>query len=433
MPKLTDQQVIEKLQQFTWEPWLERHFSPFLLSFYNDGTQKKSFEKIGLPGVWADAFVYENHMWYTDDVILAHLARRLRKYLKKNSIFDITASLDRFTQRSERRLLKLIQEDIDPLKKLKIAKEIFVSGTSYIWLAHGLEYLYNEDLQKIVPKYIKEDIDIFIGDAGYPSKKNAHTLMEEAIERGESSKEIAKKFGWIKVRDGFGKPFTISEIEKQRKEQKQKEKRKEVIIPKPLQKIFAEFRELVFYRTERTDVFYKLLVVARPIFKQVAKKYKLSFQDLKKYTIQDLLNGTLKKYPDSFGCATYKDQGIFFTQKIFGNQAVQKNETLTGAIAQKGCVRGVVKIVKSTQDLSKVQEGDIFVTQMTFPSFIAGMHRAAAFVTDEGGITCHAAIVAREMKKPCIIGTKIATKVLKDGMMVEVDAHNCPKSLPTPF
>ena len=52
------------------------------------------------------------------------------------------------------------------------------------------------------------------------------------------------------------------------------------------------------------------------------------------------------------------------------------------------------------------------------------MKLASAFVTDFGGITCHAAIVSREMKKPCIIGTKIATQVLKDGMEVEVDADN---------
>ncbi len=59
---------------------------------------------------------------------------------------------------------------------------------------------------------------------------------------------------------------------------------------------------------------------------------------------------------------------------------------------------------------------------MTFPHFIAAMERCAAFVTDEGGILCHAAIVSREMRKPCVIGTKIATKVLKDGDLVEVDA-----------
>jgi len=51
------------------------------------------------------------------------------------------------------------------------------------------------------------------------------------------------------------------------------------------------------------------------------------------------------------------------------------------------------------------------------------MKKAVAFVTDEGGITCHAAIISREMKKPCIIGTKIATRALKDGDLVEVDAN----------
>jgi pyruvate,water dikinase len=59
---------------------------------------------------------------------------------------------------------------------------------------------------------------------------------------------------------------------------------------------------------------------------------------------------------------------------------------------------------------------------MTRPDYLPAMQKASAFVTDEGGITCHAAIIAREMKKPCIIGTKIASKIIKDGDMVEVDA-----------
>lgn len=60
---------------------------------------------------------------------------------------------------------------------------------------------------------------------------------------------------------------------------------------------------------------------------------------------------------------------------------------------------------------------------MTSPWYLPAMKKATAIVTDEGGITCHAAIVSRELKKPCIIGTKIATKVLKDGDLVEVDAN----------
>jgi phosphohistidine swiveling domain-containing protein len=98
---------------------------------------------------------------------------------------------------------------------------------------------------------------------------------------------------------------------------------------------------------------------------------------------------------------------------------------LKGAIACKGYARGVVRVIYSAHDVEaeEMQEGDILVTSMTRPEFINLMRKAAAFVTDEGGISCHAAIVAREMNKPCIIGTRIATKVLKTGDLVEVDAE----------
>lgn len=59
---------------------------------------------------------------------------------------------------------------------------------------------------------------------------------------------------------------------------------------------------------------------------------------------------------------------------------------------------------------------------MTNPDYVPAMRKASAFITDEGGILCHAAIVSREMKKPCIVGTKFATQILKDGDLVEVDA-----------
>lgn len=93
-----------------------------------------------------------------------------------------------------------------------------------------------------------------------------------------------------------------------------------------------------------------------------------------------------------------------------------------GQTAYHGKVRGIVQIVRRESDIKKVEVGNIMVCQMTLPTYISAMKKAAAFVTDEGGITCHAAIVAREMKKPCIIGTKNATKILKDGDLVEVDA-----------
>ena len=73
--------------------------------------------------------------------------------------------------------------------------------------------------------------------------------------------------------------------------------------------------------------------------------------------------------------------------------------------------------------MKSMQKGEVLVSIMTTPRLTEAFKKASAVVTDEGGVICHAAIVAREMKKPCIIGTKIATKVLKDGDLVEVDAE----------
>lgn len=102
----------------------------------------------------------------------------------------------------------------------------------------------------------------------------------------------------------------------------------------------------------------------------------------------------------------------------------EEKATLKGTSASPGRVCGVVKVVGSFNELVKVHKGDILVTSMTSPRFMAGIIKAGAIITDEGGLTCHAAIIARELRKPCIVGTKTATKVLKDGNMVEVDAVN---------
>ena len=76
------------------------------------------------------------------------------------------------------------------------------------------------------------------------------------------------------------------------------------------------------------------------------------------------------------------------------------------------------------ENIRTVRSGEILVTAMTTPDYLPAMHKAAAFVTDEGGVTCHAAIVARELKKPCVIGTKFATQIFKTGDKVDVDAIN---------
>ncbi len=96
---------------------------------------------------------------------------------------------------------------------------------------------------------------------------------------------------------------------------------------------------------------------------------------------------------------------------------------LKGLGASPGIGIGKVKVIESEREISKVEEGDILVTTMTTPDMVPAMKRASAIVTDEGGMTCHAAIVSRELGVPAVVGTKEATKVLKDGMVVTVDGE----------
>ncbi|HWH08066.1 MAG TPA: phosphoenolpyruvate synthase, partial [Candidatus Thermoplasmatota archaeon] len=96
---------------------------------------------------------------------------------------------------------------------------------------------------------------------------------------------------------------------------------------------------------------------------------------------------------------------------------------LTGLGASPGTAAGKVALLKDGEDMEKVRTGDILVTTMTTPDMVPAMKRAAAIVTDEGGMTCHAAIVSRELGVPAVVGTKTATKVLPDQLLVTVDGE----------
>lgn len=131
----------------------------------------------------------------------------------------------------------------------------------------------------------------------------------------------------------------------------------------------------------------------------------------------------------------------YFNKKIFLGNEIRKNlkkskyfleqrkdkpahlNVLTGTIANPGKARGRVVKIYNRDQMSLVKKGDILIASMTTPWYIPVMEKAAAFVTDEGGVICHAAIIAREMNKPCIVGTKFATKIFKTGDKVEVDAN----------
>lgn len=116
----------------------------------------------------------------------------------------------------------------------------------------------------------------------------------------------------------------------------------------------------------------------------------------------------------------YDQAKIEIYKAMFGTG--EESDEIRGNTANPGYAKGAVKIVLSAKDFAKFNAGEILVTSMTRPEFVPLLKKAAAVVTDEGGLTCHAAIVSRELKKPCVVGTKKATNILKDNDLVEVDA-----------
>lgn len=102
----------------------------------------------------------------------------------------------------------------------------------------------------------------------------------------------------------------------------------------------------------------------------------------------------------------------------------KREQTISGNIACKGKAMGRVKIILSSLDFKKMKKNDILVASGTTPDYLPVIKLASAIVADEGGILSHAAIISREFQIPCVIGTKNATKSLKDGDLVEVDANN---------
>lgn len=120
---------------------------------------------------------------------------------------------------------------------------------------------------------------------------------------------------------------------------------------------------------------------------------------------------------------------IFFTGKkdyqyyknIFCNLTADKK--VVGQRAYPGKVKGVAKVFLNYENSKDFKKGEIMVSVNSNPKLMSIIKKAGAIVTDEGGITCHASIISRELKIPCVVGTKNATEVLKDGDIVEVDAN----------
>jgi phosphohistidine swiveling domain-containing protein len=349
--------------------------------------------------------------------------------------------------------------------------------------SHGWMPFFLAPLEEVVTEYVTKktgsqdeamEIMAMLAQPGRatPTMKAERAMLElvSIMQRGETkqlvnkkAKDMAGKFGWMPVYDYDDKPrkssYYIAEAgrmidagidaDAKLKEldalQIENERRYKEFLDEVDDKLVREQIKLLniagYVRDFREEARDRMTIMAKGVYVAMGDALGYSLKEMIQLTtaeIEEAINDEKKRRGFRDRVCT-RQQGYVFMQKsesydVLDNgndikkiQALVFNQMdkreLSGQVAYVGKtpVCGVVKVVMSGKEADKVNEGDILVASMTKPDFVGAMKKAVAFVTDEGGITCHAAIVARELKKPCIIGTKMATQILKDGDMVEVD------------
>ncbi len=224
--------------------------------------------------------------------------------------------------------------------------------------------------------------------------------------------------------------------------QQQQELMQELEVDAKHRHLLHVAQELVYTKAYRKDCLYHFFYCLEPFLKEAAKRLGLTLRQIRRFTPDELVAALQAGKADADEL-NRRWQGHAYHVKgkkvriLTGKQAddfmqsldVEKTaenanvRELFGDCACPGFAKGTVRKIERPSDMPKMQKGDVLVAHATNPDIVPAMKLAAAIITNVGGLTCHAAIVSRELKIPCIVGTKIATKILRDGDLVEVDAN----------
>ena len=201
-------------------------------------------------------------------------------------------------------------------------------------------------------------------------------------------------------------------------------------------------QEMAYVRTQTGAVLSHSTYLVKPLYRGIAVRLGTSYSKLKLLPPDDIIRLLKNNLKAPALIKTYQPLAVHIAARkkryLFkGDDAKKINELMNSLIQDKkepagelsgnpanpGIVKGVVKIIMSSAKIDRVMKGDILVSPSTSIDFVPAMRKAAAIVTETGGITSHAAIVSRELNVPCVVGVRNATKLLKDLDLVIVDAN----------
>jgi len=254
------------------------------------------------------------------------------------------------------------------------------------------------------------------------------------VGRPQTRKDVLRKIKEIVKEDPKGKMIASKKAEgekliKYRKSYEKIKKNKELV------ELLKYAQELIYLETYRIYIFFQAHHIASPLFNEIGKRLDMSKEKVA-YLKGDEIIGFLKsnkKVKKDEILKRYKDYSLILEDdllSLFTGDELKKEKgkileipEITGNIANVGRTRGRIKIVHNLEDIEKVNRGDIIVAHKTRPDFTIALIKASGIITDAGGMLSHAAIISREYGIPCIVGTKSATKVFKDGDLVELNAY----------
>lgn len=382
---------------------------------------------------------------------------------------------DKFSDVNNKELINLMYNYFDFYERFSVA-----NVPPWIFLADQLSYKIFDELGN----FLKEDISNIFLTLSTPNiltytREEELDVLSLAIDVKEGKnpqfedlpkfKEIVKKYFWIpfdylgpeiwdekyykkKVKELLS--FNIDVLKRQKEEiiqnrkkleTKQKKLVKELKLSSEIVGLFEAMKDIAILQDEKKAITTKSHFYLQRLYKEIAKRTKMNYSDIylllkneikdallhqkdvkgiaqkrKKLFILILKNGRCKMIYGSEAKKYLRENKILLPSEESGEEI---NE-LKGVSASQGKAVGEVRIIEEQKDKPKFKKGEILVATMTTPDFVPIMNKAKAIITNEGGITCHAAIVSRELGIPCVIGTDIATKVLKDGDIVEVNADS---------
>ncbi|OGZ27633.1 MAG: hypothetical protein A2427_02690 [Candidatus Nealsonbacteria bacterium RIFOXYC1_FULL_40_7] len=370
-------------------------------------------------------------------------------------------------------LFKKIDEgfsDVTDGDLLEMLKECALCEREAVGIAHLLEPIgmeIDKEFKNKLSEYIKDkkELNQIYGILGAPKMLSFIAKEERELKQigslGKTEQKNAlenhlKKYFWIQNSYAVPKELGTDFFRKRMKKLGAEDSENKAILSEK-EKIFLKYKfdpevmevvEIIGFTTtwqdERKANTLRAVSYLGRVVKEVSERIRVKTENLYYLGFTDVFGlrsiDELKKMQDEL---ENRSKGVMFimsknkevkiTRKEYQEIAAYRKRVeentkevndIHGSTASGGTAIGRVAVCKGLDSLDKVKKGDVLVASMTRPEYMAAIKKAAEIVTDEGGITCHAAIVARELGIPAIIGTKIATKMLKDGMIVEVKANH---------